>query len=49
MLDAYSATPEDIQEITDGEVLDLIYQLIEDDILEAPEMVATIKRILGAK
>jgi hypothetical protein len=41
-----NATPQELQELTDGEVLDLIYKIVEDDTLGTTEIVNAVKRVL---
>lgn len=43
---AFTATQQELQELTDGEVLDLIYEIVEDDTLDTAEVVSAIKRVL---
>lgn len=45
-MDALIATPQELQELTDGEVLDLIYEIVGNESLSVREMVGAIKRIL---
>lgn len=45
-MNALTATPQQLQELTDGEVLDLVYEIVENENLSVREMVVAIKRIL---
>jgi hypothetical protein len=45
-MDAFTATREELQELTDGEVLDLVYEIVSNDGLSVREMVGAIKRLL---
>jgi hypothetical protein len=45
-MDALTATPQELQELTDGEVLDLVYEIVGNESLSVREMVSAIKRLL---
>jgi hypothetical protein len=45
-MDALTATPQELQELTDGEVLDLVYEIVSNENLSVREMVGAIKRLL---
>jgi hypothetical protein len=46
MLNVFTATPQELQELTDGEVLDLVYEIVSNESLSVREMVGAIKRLL---
>jgi predicted sugar kinase len=45
-MELFTATPEQLQELSDGELLDIIYEVVENDTLDAVEVVSAIKRLL---
>jgi hypothetical protein len=45
-VNAYTATPKELKELTDGEVLDLVYEIVGNESLSVREMVGAIKRLL---
>jgi hypothetical protein len=46
MLDPFEATPEEVALLTDGEVLDLVYEIINTPNITDTQMVSTIKSVL---
>jgi|LauGreDrversion4_2_1035121.scaffolds.fasta_scaffold242005_5 hypothetical protein len=46
MLNPFDATPEEVVLLTDGEVLDLVYEIINTPDINANQMVDVIKRVL---
>jgi hypothetical protein len=45
-VNAYTVTPKELKELTDGEVLDLVYEIVGNESLSVREMVGAIKRLL---
>lgn len=46
MLNPFDATPEEVALLTDGEVLDLVYEVINTPNINADQMIEDIKRLL---
>jgi hypothetical protein len=42
----FTATPQELQELTDGEVLDLVYEIVGSESLSVREMIGAIRRLL---
>jgi hypothetical protein len=46
MINPFLASPEELQELTDGEVLDLIYQIARDPNLDNQTALDAMKRVI---
>jgi hypothetical protein len=46
MINPFLASPEELQELTDGEVLDLIYQIARDPNLDNQTALDGMKRVI---
>lgn len=46
MLNPFDATPEEVALLTDGEVLDLVYEILNTPDINADQMLEDIKRLL---
>jgi hypothetical protein len=46
MINPFTASPDELQELTDGEVLDLIYQIARDPNLDNDVALDAMKRVI---